>query len=246
MSAALALLLLLPGVALAQQRDDDPIPYSDPDGEGDEGRRALPRKSEKTPDLREDTELEERERTAQLTSKDDPNIGLSFEVLQGLLLLESSRGGGVDPRYQLGFRFTWEFGRLIADEFLRENFFADVTWLYAWTRGEGTAEVVGAANYHDFTVAPAFAIPLGRRSNVAFYGQLGLGFAYQTSSIDVAGTRTDIAGIKLLGQYGLGFRFRLPVVEGDWLRLSFRLELTRFRRGYMDDTLFGGSLGLTF
>jgi hypothetical protein len=30
------------------------------------------------------------------------------------------------------------------------------------------------------------------------------------------------------------------------LRLSFRVELTRFRRGYMDDLLLAGSVGVDF
>lgn len=241
-TAALALLLLLPQAATAQKRDDDPIPYSDDDDE----RRSLPRKSEPTRELPEETAVEEEDRRVSLTSQDDPNIGLSLELVQGVLLLESSRGGGVDPRYQLGVRFTWEFGRLIPDESLREMFFADVTWLYAWSRADGTAEVNTNANYHDFTFAPAFALPLGKKSPVAFYGQLGAGVSYQTASLNVAATSTDIAGTKFLFQYGLGFRFRPAIVEGDWMRLSFRLELTRFRRGYMDDTLLGGSIGLTF
>jgi hypothetical protein len=241
-AAALAVVLLLPQATLAQKRDDDPIPYSDDDDE----RRSLPRKSEPTRELPQETAVEEDDRRVSLTSQDDPNIGLSLELVQGVLLLESSRGGGVDPRYQLGVRFTWEFGRLIPDEFLRELFFADVTWLYAWSRGDGTTEVNTNVNYHDFTFAPAFALPLGKKSPVSFFGQLGLGVAYQTSSLNVSATTTDIAGAKLLVQYGLGLRFRPAIVEGDWMRLSFRLELTRFRRGYMDDTLVGGSIGLTF
>jgi hypothetical protein len=240
--ASLAVLLWVSQSAMAQNRDDDPIPYS---GDDDE-RLNLPRKSEPTRELPQENAEEEDDRRVSLTSLDDPNIGLSLEVLQGVLLLESSRGAGVDPRYQLGVRFTWEFGRLIPDEFLRELLFADVTWLYAWSRADGTAEVNTNVNYHDFTFAPAFALPLGKKSPVSFFGQLGVGVAYQTSRLNVAATSTDIAGLRALFQYGLGLRFRPAIVEGDWMRLSFRLELTRFRRGYMDDTLLGGSIGLTF
>lgn len=239
---AVALMLLLPQAVHAQRRDDDPIPYS---GDDDE-RRELPRKSEPTRELPQETAVEEEDRRVSLTSQDDPNIGLSGELVQGVLLLESSRGAGVEPRYQLGVRFTWEFGRLIPDEFLRELFFADVTWFYSWSRGEGTTEVNANTNHHGFTLAPAFALPLGKGSKVSVFGQLGLGVGYQTSTLNVAATATDIAVTRLLVQYGLGLRFRPAIVEGDWLRLSFRLELTRFRRGYMDDTLLGGSIGLTF
>ena len=30
------------------------------------------------------------------------------------------------------------------------------------------------------------------------------------------------------------------------VRISFRIEVTRFRRSYMDDTFIGGSAGVTF
>ena len=84
---------------------------------------------------------------------------------------------------------------------------------------------------------------------MAAFAQLGLGFNYTYSVLTVEGNQTTLSGVKFLFQYGLGLRFRPAIVTingKDVLRLSFRIEVTRFLRGYMSDTFLGGSLGLTF
>ncbi len=64
-----------------------------------------------------------------------------------------------------------------------------------------------------------------------------------------------MAATRLVIQYGGGLRFRVPIFSDAYIqehsstevpRVSFRLEFTRLRRGYMDDTFIGGSLGMTF
>lgn len=71
--------------------------------------------------------------------------------------------------------------------------------------------------------------------------------AYQFSSLHYDTTRElQVAGIKPLLQYGLGLRGAPRLGPDGPFRISFRLELTRFRRGYMDDTFVGGSVGVAF
>ncbi|MHB8879437.1 MAG: hypothetical protein ACYC8T_37565 [Myxococcaceae bacterium] len=255
---ALMCLALAPTGALAED-DDAPIPFPDED-EG-EGRRALPRRSEETATIREESDYEQMERDETMAGFDDPNIGISGEFLIGLMLLDSSRGQGVESRASWGVRATWEFGRLLADETLRDALFADVTWQYAGMR-EGTGQpgspcvtaadsclnkgIYGDTNYHYFTLAPAYAFKLGKESPLSVYAQVGVGLGYQFSSVHAQEVETQIAGTKALLQYGVGFRGRPAVAADGSVRISFRVELTRFRRGYMDDTFLGGSIGVTF
>ncbi len=229
-----------------EQDDDAPIPYSDSNSDEDE-RRALPKRSEASPDVREETEVEQLDRERSLAGLDDPSIGIGLEGVLGAMLLESSKGAGVEPRFIGGLRLTWEWTRtLLSDELTRELSFVDVTWQYTnW--GDGTKEVHGSSDYHYFTVAPALAWPLGK-SGFSVFGQLGIGFNYNASSITIDDQTTNLGGTKLLLQYGLGLRGR-PLVykwDGGAMRISFRVELTRFRRQYMDDTMLGGSVGITF
>lgn len=231
----------------SKKDDDAPIPY-DTEESDDDKRRDLPKRSEEAPTLREETEVEQQDREISLASYDDPNIGLSGEVLLGAMLLESTRGagGGVEPIGMGGLRFTWEWSRtLLSDEFWREVFFADVTWAMSQTGG-GSNEIKDAIAFHYFTLAQAFAFPLGK-TPFAAYAEAGIGFNYQTSALSVQGADpVTVSVARLLAQYGFGIRARVGLNPSNSVRLSFRIEVTRFRRGYMDDTLIGGSLGVTF
>lgn len=177
--------------------------------------------------------------------EDDPNTGLAGEVIAGVFLLEAARGSGVDPRASGGARFTWEFGRLTGDENLSEALFADVRWSWVAT-AEGTRQVRADTHYHFMTLAPAYAWPLGRGSDFAFYAQAGGGAAYQLASIQDGESQTVIGGMKPVLQYGVGFRGRPKLAADGNLRIAFRFEATRFRRAYMDDTFLGGSIGAAF
>jgi hypothetical protein len=180
-----------------------------------------------------------------LASADDPNTGVALELLAGAMLFESSRGAGVDPRFMAGARFTWEMGRHLGEEFLRERLFADVTWQTATTQ-DGTLQVNGQASQHYFTVAPAFALPFGEHSPIAAFGQLGVGLNYDASSLTIDKVTTPIAGLKPVFQYGLGLRGRPALTADGTIRLAFRVEFTRFARGYMHDTFLGAGIGLVF
>ncbi len=250
--------LLAASVAHAQ-KDEGAIPYSDDHSQDDRDRRELPKGSESSTDQREETEVESKDRGRSLAAIDDPSIGLSLELVGGVLLLDSSRGALFEPKGMAGVRFTWELSRtFFSDEWFRELLFVDLTWTHA-AAGEGTTEVNATSNYHFFSFAPAFSIPFGKLP-AAFFVQLGVGLAFNPSVIVINQASTSVVGNKLLIQYGLGLRFRPLVItwarkggaNADYaeaqngLRLSFRIEVTRFRRGYIDDTFIGGSLGVTF
>jgi hypothetical protein len=225
------------------QADDDPLPY-------DDAPRRAPKEDDDGPRKRRkgDERLREEEDDATASEEtlghtDDPNIGLSFEVLAGLMLLEASRAG-LDPRFMVGGRVTWEFGRLLTDEFWREAFFADLT--YSWSAtNDGTRFTSVNTSQHYVTLAPAIAYPF-KNLPLQFFGQLGLGLNATAQTIRTGETVTPLSGTKFLFQYGVGLRARPALTENEKIRLSFRFELTRFIRGYMHDMFIGGSVGLTF
>lgn len=233
--------------ALAQsgwEEDDAPIPYSDEVEEEEESsRRERPRRSDPSAEFREEVDWETEERERSLARLDDPFIGVGGNVLVGAVLLDSARGEFAEGSTGVGLRFNWEFGRLIAQEPWDEALFADLTWTWARLR-QGTERVFGESHYHFFTVAPAYELHVDRAKAYGFYGQLGGGMAYQSAGITSDEQETTIAGIKPLFQYGVGFRARPAVGEG--FRLTFRAELTRFRRSYMNDTLLAVSAGASF
>ncbi|MBL8952761.1 MAG: hypothetical protein JNK82_18415 [Myxococcaceae bacterium] len=263
MRSLLVLALLASTAAYAQKRrgEDAPLPYDDQGDDDDDRRRDLPRRSEGDRERGlEETEVERQDREISLAGEDDPNIGISAEVILGANLLDSSRAQGVEPMFMGGIRITWEWSRtLLSDEFWREIFFADVSWFGSTARGPGgfggTTDIFNSVNYHHFTLAQAFAYPLGR-TPLSVYAQGGIGFSYQQSNIYIQGADpVGISAVRFLLQYGLGIRVRIHLVSEEVFRqqgyvgipcISFRIEVTRFRRAYMDDTFIGASLGITF
>jgi hypothetical protein len=180
-----------------------------------------------------------------LARGDDPNVGLGIAAQGGVMLLDGARGHGVDPLLSGGVRATWEFGRLTADESLSEALFADVSWQYSTLR-QGTLELSGQTHYHHLTLAPAYAFALLPAGKLGAFLQLGGGVAYQLSSLRIGEAETVLGGMKPLLRYGGGFRGAVRLAEASAWRLEYRLELTRFRRGYMDDTFIGLSSGAVF
>ncbi|MGV3620970.1 MAG: hypothetical protein ACO1OB_09135 [Archangium sp.] len=237
----LALLLMLAVPAYAQRDEDDaPIPYGDETTADEE--IPVKKKKRRQTEIREEDE-EERANEESMAGLDDPNVGVGGDIFMGLMLLDSARAG-FDPRYFFGVRFTWEFGRLIPDEFLREMFFVDLAYMYTSSKN-GTAFVNVDANYHNFFVAPAFALPFGK-SFMSFYLQVGAGFDYSQSVTVVDQTAVSLGGTKFLFQYGVGLRGRPAGVADGTVRIQFRIEVSRFIRGYLHDMYFGGGLGLIF
>ena len=233
--------------AAGRGKDEEAIPYGEDEEEDSRPShpRERPRRSEPTRVAPEETDVEKEDRERSLAELDDPNTGLAGELMVGVMLVDSSRAQWWETRFGGGVRATWEFGRVLPGAFFREALFADVTWSYMGMR-EGTQVVYGDSNYHYFTVAPAYAFQLWRDADFSAYGQLGGGIAYQYSVLHNGTNELPVTGIKPLIQYGIGLRGRPLISEDGVLRVSFRLELTRFRRGYMDDTFLGGSVGLAF
>ena len=238
----LFLALLCLGIALpvaAQSKDDDaPIPYDD-DGATDDP--VKPKKSRKSERLREEDE-DAQERDERLASTDDPNYGVGGEVVFGANLLDASRGG-LDPRFTFGVRFTWEFGRLLSDEYLREMFFADLQWRFTVT-SDGTTQITSWASQHYFSIAPAIVWPISKV--VGLYGQLGLGVNAAFTGVRIDQTEVQLQGARFLFQYGIGIRGRPAIVEDETIRLTWRVEITRYLRGYMHDTVFAAGIGMIF
>lgn len=226
---------------LAQKKDDDaPIPYDDDGASGDDEANR-PKKSRKSERLRQEDE-DEQERGEKLGSYDDPNYGIGGDLTAGLTLLDASRGG-VDPRFTFGVRFIWEWGRLFADEFLSELFFADLQWRFAVT-SDGTEQVSAWASQHYFTLAPAVQYPFSKTLGV--YAQLGIGVNAAFSGVRIDQTEVQLQGARFVFQYGVGLRGRPAILADETLRLSWRIEITRYLRGYLHDTVFAAGVGLLF
>jgi hypothetical protein len=233
--------LLLAAPAFAQD-EDDPYSYSDDETEQEEEQPRRSRYADPGDEFKDIAEQEGDEKSfKKMYRADDPNTGIATELIVGALLLDSSRGASAESGLGLGLRFTWEFGRLIDNETLHEALWGDVRWTFGGYQA-GTTLVSGSTNIHFFTVAPAYELKLTNAFGV--YAQVGAGAAYQATSLLVGEAQTVVNGLKPVLQYGVGLRLRPRV--SDSLSLAFRLELMRFRRGYMDDTFIGGSLGTAF
>jgi hypothetical protein len=237
--------LALSTPALAQEEDEDaPLAYPDDEEEEDAPRKLPRRSSDPTADYdRMADEAEAEGEFEAMYGSDDPNKGLAGELILGAMLLDSSRGRFADPAFGLGLRFTWEFGRILDSELLREALWADVRWTMAG-RSEGTELIIGRNRNHYFTVAPAYEFTFGADRTYGVFFQGGAGMAFQSTSIVIGEEETGVKGLKPLLQYGVGFRGRPRLNER--MSLTFRVELMRFRRGYMDDTFLGGSIGTAF
>lgn len=234
--------LLLASPALAQE-EDSPYRYSDDETDSyeEEQPRRRSRYADPGDEFREIAEQEGDEPTfKKMYRLDDPNTGIAGEFLAGALLLDNP-AGAAKVGLGLGLRFTWEFGRLLDNSTLHEALWGDVRWTYGNLQ-DGTTLVHGKSNIHFFTVAPAYELKLARYFGV--FAQVGIGAAFQATSLTVGEQETVVNGMKPVLQYGVGLRARPRL--SDALSLSIRLEAMRFRRGYMDDTFLGGSIGTAF
>ncbi|GHG85650.1 hypothetical protein [Comamonas sp. JC664] len=238
--------LALSAPALAQDEDD---PYAYPDEEprydaAESYNRPRPKKDE-VDDFRRVSEQEHADGEDDfkaLSGLDDPNLGVAIEFISGALFLDSPRGRATEPRLGLGVRATWEYGRILDNEALREALWADLRYTFGGT-SDGTEFLRGSTNFHYFTIAPAYELKLGK-SDFGFFGQVGAGVAYTASTITIDTLETKVSGTKPLFQYGVGFRGRPRITDN--LRLSFRVEAMGFRRGYHNDFFLGGSVGTAF
>jgi hypothetical protein len=234
-----------------QREPDEDRPYAYPDEDKQPEhqraqRRRKTREEDRSKEFREVSEEQDEKDFEHLSNTDDPNTGVAFEALGGVMFLSSPRGTLLgDPLAAVGGRFTWEYGRLLNTEALRETLWFDVRYTYAGQR-EGTALVVGDTRLHYATIAPAYELTFGEGSDYGVYAQVGGGIAYEHTTLEVGGKQTPVDGFKSLIQYGVGVRGRTRLSMESNVRLSWRVELMRFRRGYQDDTFMGASLGTAF
>jgi hypothetical protein len=229
------------------QDEDSPYAYPEEDKPERAQQRRRRQEEDMAADFRRAAEGDEEEKGYEGMSRlDDPNTGIAFEVLGGAMFLSSPRGQLVgDLLPAVGGRFTWEYGRLLGSEALREALWFDVRYTYAGVR-EGTKLIVGDTQLHYATIAPAYELTFGESSDYGAYAQLGGGFVYEHTTLEVGGKLTPMDGTKLLIQYGVGLRGRTKLSLESNVRLAWRVELMRFRRGYQDDTFVGASLGTAF
>jgi hypothetical protein len=226
-------------------------PYAYPDDDPPDSSRPARRPTQTPEDMdkefrRAAREQEEEKDFERLAGVDDPNTGIAFEAFGGVMLLSSPRGQLLgDPVPAVGGRFTWEYGRLLNVEPLREALWLDARYSYVGQR-EGTPLIVGDAQRHYVSLAPAYELTFGEGSDYGLYAQVGGGIVYELTRVEVGGKSTPADGIKPLIQYGVGLRGRTKLSAVSNVRLAWRLELMRFRRGYQDDTFAGLSVGVAF
>ena len=257
--AALASALVLAAPAFAQD-DSQAIPYDDgttpstptpstpsdsAQGTSSAGNGSLPYDSEATPSRPTEVPVEKQDRDLELAKDDDPSVGVGGQLVAGGLLLDASDGSGTQMKLAYGLRFTWDIGRRFSNDAIHNGLFADVTWLHAGEHG-GTQEVFDDTGYNDFTIAPAWQFLFGEGSSYGFYVQAGVGMSIWSSTFQIDKNQTDVGGLKPLLQYGIGLRGRPLLSDEGRMRLTFRVELTRFRRAYFNDTFFGGSIGIAY
>jgi hypothetical protein len=79
---------------------------------------------------------------------------------------------------------------------------------------------------------------------VFIYGKIGPAMTVTPVTYDVQGSMTSFSGVKGGVVYGVGVRTNLYVT--DQIGVAAKLELVRFRRGYLDDTQLVMGLGAAF
>lgn len=227
-------LVLAPALAAAQYDEPEFIPYDeDPPQQHQPTREYDPTLID---DLRDPYTP-----TRSFTRVDDPNAGWAFEGVSGLFFGDNAHRRGPDFRFTGGLRATWEVGRLFGVPPLREGLVLDATW-WASGRRTGTEMILTREALHLFTIAPSWHFPLAEDVPWTVFIQAGAGLAYQAGSVTTGTLVTPSAGVRPLIQYGAGLRARPQISEH--LHMTIRVELMRFRRGYLDDTLVGFTMGL--
>ncbi len=148
-----------------------------------------------------------------MSGDDDPNKGFAGELILGSMLLESSRGRFADPAFGLGLRFTWEYGRILDTEPLRETLWADVRWMMAGSQRRAPRSSTAARASTTSRWRPPTSSSSAQRRLTASSARCGGGFAFQTTSLTVGEELTAVKGLKPLLQYGVGFRGRPRLSE---------------------------------
>ncbi|MBI5543143.1 MAG: hypothetical protein HY901_04600 [Deltaproteobacteria bacterium] len=181
-----------------------------------------------------------------LSREDERGTGGMVELVTGPIFL-SSPTGGVTTRGFFGFDVGVNLGRyLFASEW---QIFHDGLYLEATYLGSkaslGTEEVLVESQYHylSLEVLAGFPITTEIFRSLA-YLKIGPAMMIMPVTYDVQGNLTDFTGVKGGIVYGIGFRSSMYFAKA--VGFSCRLELARYRRGYLDDTLLTVGAGVAF
>ncbi len=239
---AIAALALMPLAARAQEEEggeDEKRLSSDAPEPGEK----VPKKHKKKAATAEEDLVEEKQPES-LMRLDDPHYGFSVEAALSLAFLSKTNGPGLAGNAGIGLRVDWSVGRLWTDptdEFWKYALLAELAYDYVG-QSDGTQSISTSGGYHFINVRGLLGYPV--KDFFLAYAALGGGLTVQSVSYDVQGTQTGITGTKPDLDYGLGARFRFAVNPS--LSISARLELMRFRRGYLDDTFVTLGAGADF
>jgi hypothetical protein len=244
--AQAALVLALCAAPVAARADDEEGSNSEDDKRLEENsqRRDPQSKHKRTKDSTAEEELAEEKKPESLSRLDDPHIGLSAEAAFSMALLNKSNGPGYNASGGFGLRVDWSVGRLWsdpADEFWKFALLAELAYDYVGG-SEGTQAISTSTGYHFINLRGLFGWPV--KDFFLIYGALGGGLTVESIGYNVQGTQTSLTGTKPDFDYGAGGRFRFALNPS--VAISGRLELMRFRRGYLDDTFFSLTVGADF
>lgn len=258
---AAALVVLAPRLARAaddddesdQRLDDDqaqPRHSSDDDSSSSSDDDEAPRRPKHHRHRDGDTTAEEElsdepdPSMQKMAREDDPRIGLGVEAALSLDLIDKSYGPGTQNTGAFGLRVNWAPGVLWTDpedEFWRYALLVEASWDHA-SYSDGTKMVNTSTALNYFNVRGLFGYPVQKL--LLFYGALGPGFTLENVSYNVQGASTPLSGAKFNIAYGLGARLNFQA--NDRFALVSRLELLRYRRGYMNDTFMTFTVGGAF
>ncbi|MCL2178324.1 MAG: hypothetical protein FWC28_08285 [Proteobacteria bacterium] len=242
MKTLIVFVVLLSKTAFAQQYDSAPIPFED-EAPVLPSSRHQGRGTVEADNFAKHVDYKDT-RSKKLASKDEPALGLSFDIHGGAIWLNESKVGHT-ARLSLGARITWEWSRtFLDDEYWRKVFFVDLTWNI--TRAKEGSELVYTQVMHNYLVlAPAWSLPLAQGA-FAFFVQGGIGVFFLNSTLTLGELETTNKGIFLLGQYGLGCRARIPLDREKAFALVLRADMTGYIHRHLHDIVFAIGLGVGF
>ncbi len=231
---------------------DRSLPAAEPTRRAaDEGFRDLPDAPEDGPAPRTRTAEEDLgdgvpQDDVRLALIDEPGNGFAVELVGGALMLDSAIGElQPTPTFAGGIHATWQLGRVFRPEndFLHRGLWLDVSYLYTGGSG-GTRDVSVASSYHHVSAAALVGAPLELKGlQMLFYGKAGPAMFIMPFRYSIQGVDTDFTGVRGGLAYGAGIR---GVYYFGKVGIAARVELLRYRRSYLDDSMRGGGLGVAF
>jgi len=177
-----------------------------------------------------------------LAAADEPGHAVAAELMLGAYFLHSPLPG-VETRFTMGLNVSWGAGRYLFSpewEFFHNNLFLEVSYL-ATKASVGTESVQVTSWYHTLSLAILFGYPL---DPLLFYAKVGPSMTITPITYDVQGSLTSFSGLKGGVVYGVGVRTNYYV--NDNIGIAGRIEIVRFRRGYLDDTMLAFGVGAAF